>query len=73
MWIGNVFIALFSAECSLLFSFCFAVILVFLLHIRFSHGLACVLQTASLIWIAKTGTIFPGLRDETLLIDGTSF
>ena len=70
---SSVFIALFSAERSLLFSFCFAVILVFLLHICFSHGPACVLQTASLIWIAKIGAIFPGLRDEALLIDGTSF
>lgn len=57
----------------LLFSFCFAVILVFSLHICFSHGFACVPQAASLIGIAKIGAVFPGLGDETLLLDGTSF
>lgn len=39
----------------------------------FSHGLACVPQAASLIGIAKIGAVFPGLGDETLLLDGTSF
>lgn len=46
---GGVFVAFFSAECSLLFSFRFAVIPVFSLAICFSHGLARVLQTASLL------------------------
>lgn len=70
---GGVFIALFSVECSLLLSFCFAVIIVFSLNICFWCCLASILWTDSLVWIAKTGVIFPGLRDETLLIDGTSF